>query len=44
LEIQAFSTRPAIEVIERDMERAAALSGKRAIDRLEPLAAQLRSA
>lgn len=44
LEIQAFSMRSAIEVIERDMERAAALSGKRAIDRLRPLAAQLRSA
>ncbi len=44
LEIQAFSTRPAVEVIDRDMERAAALSGNRDTDRLERLASELRSA
>ncbi len=44
LEVQAFSNLPAVEVIERDMERAAALSGSRDTDRLQRLAAQLRSA
>jgi hypothetical protein len=44
LEIQAFSNAPAVEVIERDKERAAALSGGRDTDRLGRLATQLRSA
>lgn len=44
LEIEAFSTRPAVEVIDRDMERAAALSGNRDSERLGRLASGIRSA
>ena len=41
-EVQAFSTQPALDVITRDIARAAALAGNAA--RLERLAAQLRVA
>jgi len=44
LEMQAFSNLPAVDVIDRDMERAAALAGSRDTSRLRRLATQLHSA
>ena len=44
LEIQAFSSLPTIEVIERDIDRAADLTGDRDTRRLRALAAEVRSA
>jgi hypothetical protein len=44
LEMQAFSKHPAVEVIERDIERAAGLTGDRDSRRLRTLAAEVRSA
>lgn len=44
LEVQAFSDLPAVDVIERDVERAAALAGGRDSARLRRLANELRSA
>jgi hypothetical protein len=44
LEVQAFSSAPAVEVIERDIARAEALSGQRGSLRLGELASNLRSA
>jgi hypothetical protein len=43
-EFEAFSDRPAISVLDRDMARASALGGHRETDRLRRLAQQLRSA
>ncbi len=43
-EVEAFSTQPAVDVVQRDMARAAALAGERDAARLERLAAQLRTA
>jgi hypothetical protein len=43
-EVQAFSQMPAIEVIERDIDRAAALADDRETGRLSTLAQSLRSA
>jgi len=43
-EIEAFSGQPAMEVIERDLQRAAALAGIRGTDRLRRLADGLRTA
>jgi len=43
-EVEAFSQRPAAEVIERDIERAAQLAGRRDSARLGRLASGLRSA
>jgi hypothetical protein len=43
-EVEAFSTHPAIEVIERDIERAAALKRSSDVARLGHLAAELKSA
>ena len=44
LEIEAFSERSAAEVIQRDIERAAALAGQADTERLNRLAEELRSA
>jgi hypothetical protein len=44
LEIEAFSQRPAVEVIYRDIDRAGALAGGRDADRLRRLANELGSA
>ena len=44
LEIQAFSAAPAVDVISRDIERAALLTGDRDSDRLRRLATELQSA
>jgi hypothetical protein len=44
LEIEAFSALPAVEVIERDIARAAALAGDRDKERLRRLADEIRSA
>ena len=44
LEIEAFSNLPVLEVIERDIERAADLTGDRDTKRLRALAEELRSA
>jgi hypothetical protein len=44
LEVQAFSAAPAADVISRDIERAALLTGERDSDRLRRLATELRSA
>lgn len=44
LEVDAFSVAPAVEVIRRDIERAALLSGGEGSDRLRRLAEELRSA
>jgi hypothetical protein len=44
LEIQAFSNLPALEVIERDIDRAADLTGDRDTRRLRALAEEVRSA
>lgn len=44
LEIQAFSSRPAIDVIQSDIERASTLSGVRNASRLVRLASELASA
>jgi hypothetical protein len=43
-EIEAFSGQPAMEVIERDLQRAADLAGRRGTDRLQRLADGLRTA
>jgi len=43
-EIEAFSARPAAEVIERDIARAAALTGSRDANRLKRLADELQAA
>jgi hypothetical protein len=44
LEIEAFSAEPAVDVVARDVERAALLTGGRDIHRLRRLANELRSA
>jgi len=44
LEIQAFSSLPAVEVIERDIDRAAELTADRDTKRLRALAKEVRSA
>ena len=44
LEIEAFSNHPVVEVIERDIERAAGLAGDRDSGRLRTLAEEVRSA
>ncbi len=44
LEIEAFSNLPVLEVIERDIDRAAELTGDRDTRRLRALAAEVRSA
>lgn len=44
IEIQAFSNLPVIEMIERDIERAAGLAGDRDSRRLRTLAEEVRSA
>jgi hypothetical protein len=44
LEIESFTNHPAIEVIERDIERAAELAGREDTERLQRLAKQLHSA
>jgi hypothetical protein len=44
LEVQAFSERPAVEVLAHDIERAAALAGAPETNHLRRLAAELRTA
>ena len=44
LEMQAFSNHPVVEVIDRDIERAAGLAGDRDSGRLRTLAEEVRSA
>lgn len=44
LEVEAFSSLPVLEVIERDIERAAALTGDRDTRHLRTLAGEVRSA
>lgn len=44
LEVEAFSTQPAVDVIDRDIERAARLAGEKDTGRLRRLANEVRSA